>query len=58
MYLIHVSFYPFIAFIPAVAIEELAAVVYYRPVLVQGEADARCVKPFHCVYVLGSRGTF
>ena len=58
MYLIHVSFYPFIAFVPTLAAKQFAAVVYYCPILVDGKADARYFRPMHHACGLSSRGTF
>jgi hypothetical protein len=56
--MVHVFVSPFIAFVPTLAAEQFAAVVYYCPILVDCEADARYFRPMHHACDLSSRGTF
>jgi hypothetical protein len=54
----HVIYSPFIAFIVGVAEKQFRAVLYHRPIFVNGEADAWRIKPIHRACVLCGRDTF
>ena len=56
--MIDVLISPFIAFVIARRVEKLAAVIYHRPIFMDGEAYRGDVKALHCSSSLSSRATF